>query len=214
MSRILYSYYRSSAAFRVRIALALKELDYELRIVNIMPGEDEQLSDSYRAHNPQGRVPYFIDDGFGVAQSTAIIEYLEEVYPAHALLPSDPKARAQVRAIVNIIACDIHPLNNLAVLKRLKGQMGADDSAIQSWYQHWVHEGFNALEALLTKGGRESTYCFGDMPGMADIYLIPQVWNAKRFNVPLDAFPTIARIYDTACAHPAFMAAMPENQPG
>lgn len=211
--RKLYGYFRSSAAYRVRIALGLKGLEYEHVGVNLMPGVNEQKSEAYKALNPQGRVPYLVDGDIALSQSPAMLEYLDEAYPDVPLLPSDLDERARVRQLAALVGCDIHPLNNLAVLMRLKGEIGADEHTVNSWYHHWIVEGFTALEALLTEAGGTGRFCHGDKPGMADVYLIPQVWNARRFNVPLDAFPTIVRI-DTACNEiEAFKAAAPENQP-
>ncbi|WCL52676.1 maleylacetoacetate isomerase [Gimibacter soli] len=211
MSRTLYSYYRSSAAFRVRIALALKGLDYDYAAVNIFPGVDEQKSDKYRSMNPQGRVPFLVDSELSLGQSPAILEYLEEAYPSPALLPESLEARARVRQLMNIIACDIHPLNNLAVLGELKSRFGADDAATQDWYRHWIRVGFTALEAIMAES--PGTYTHGHTVTLADVCLVPQVWNARRFSLPLDDFPHIVAA-DAACRElPAFQAAMPERQP-
>lgn len=211
--RKLYGYFRSSAAYRVRIALALKGLDFEHVGINLVPGVSEQKSDAYLALNPQGRVPYLVDGEISLSQSPAILEYLDEAYPEVPLLPSNIAERARVRQLASLIGCDIHPLNNLAVLMRLKGELGADENAVNAWYSHWITEGFTALETLLVESSETDVFCHGDKPGMADIYLVPQVWNAQRFKVPMDAFPTIAAI-DSACnALDAFKVAAPENQP-
>jgi len=211
--RRLYGYFRSSAAYRVRIALGLKGLEFEYEAVNLVPGVSEQKSPDYLEINPQGRVPFFIDDNVSISQSPAILEYLDEAYPDVPLLPTGVAARARVRQLASLVGCDIHPLNNLSVLTRLKGELGADDAAVNDWYRHWIKEGFKALEALLSKSSETSDFCHGDTPGMADVYLVPQVWNARRFGVSLDVFPTIVRI-DAACnALEVFKAAAPENQP-
>jgi len=211
--RKLYGYFRSSAAYRVRIALGLKGLDYDHIGVNLVPGVSEQKSADYIALNPQGRVPFLIDDDVSLSQSPAIIEYLDEAYPDVPLLPKGLAARARVRQLASLIGCDIHPLNNLAVLMRLKTEMGADEEAVNAWYSHWIAEGFSALESLLTDSKDTGRFCHGDTPGMADIYVVPQVWNARRFLVPMDNYPTIVSI-DAACNElEAFKAAAPENQP-
>ena len=211
--RKLYGYFRSSAAYRVRIALGLKALEFEYVSVNLVPGVSEQKSDEYLALNPQGRVPFLVDGEIELSQSPAILEYLDEAYAEAPLLPSGLAARARVRQLASIVGCDIHPLNNLSVLTRLKAELGADDAEVNAWYCHWIFEGFTAFEALLADSGGTGEFCHGDAPGMADVYLVPQVWNARRFGVPMDAFPTIVRI-DAACnALEAFKAAAPENQP-
>ncbi|MEX0297489.1 MAG: maleylacetoacetate isomerase [Kordiimonas sp.] len=211
--RKLYGYYRSSAAYRVRIALALKELEYEHVGINLLPGVSEQLSDTFVALNPQGRVPYFVDGDMAVAQSPAILEYLEESYPDRPLLPNDIIERARVRQLVNIIACDTHPLMNLAVTQFLKGSYDIEQEGIMKWYRHWMPEGLSAFEAVLTQSAGTGRFCHGDQPGMADLYLIPQLYNARRFNISLDKYPLIQGI-DEACAEiTAFKEAEPENQP-
>lgn len=211
--RTLFGYFRSSAAYRVRIALALKGLDYAYEAINLKPGVTEQRSEAYLKLNPQGRVPYFVDGDVRISQSPAIIEYLEEAYPDVALLPKSAGDRAYVRQLANIVACDIHPLNNLSVLMWLKADLGADENSVQKWYAHWVREGFGALESMLKNDRRTGIFCVGETPGLADLYLVPQIWNARRFNVPLDEFPTLLRI-DAACNDlEAFKAAAPENQP-
>ncbi|MCW2309462.1 maleylacetoacetate isomerase [Rhodobium gokarnense] len=206
----LYSYYRSSAAYRVRIALALKGLSYDYRPVHLVAGGGEHLTPEYAAINPQKRVPTLeLDDGTCLIQSLAILEYLDERYPEPPLLPTDAETRAKCRAIAAIIGCDIHPLNNSSTLAYLKGPFGQDQDAVTTWYAHWVHQGFSAIEQLLG----EAPFCFGEAPGMADLYLVPQVFNARRFKVPLDAFPKIVAI-DKRCADiEAFKAAHPDVQP-
>ena len=203
----LYTYFRSSAAYRVRIALALKGVAYASAPVNLLKGE--QKSPGYAAVNPQRRVPS-LDIGDAVLlQSPAILEYLDEVHPDPPLLPVGAAHRARVRAVCSIIACDIHPLNNSGTLAYLKGPLGHDQAAADAWYAHWVREGFEAIERLLEPG----PFAFGSRVTLADVYLVPQVFNARRFNVSLDAYPKIASV-DAACAAlDAFRAAAPGNQP-
>lgn len=206
----LYSYFRSSAAFRVRIALALKGVDYDYIPVNLL--QANQKSPDYLAHNPQGLVPALaLDDGTVLAQSTAIIEWLEETLPEPALLPASPLARAQVRSMVNSIACDAHPICNIAVTNYLKAEHGADEAGILRWYQTWMHRSFAPIEQVLATHSHPCA--FGHEPGMADIYLVPQVYNARRFKVPLAPFPRLLQVVDHCMAHPAFIAAAPEQQP-
>ncbi|MBB4304032.1 maleylacetoacetate isomerase/maleylpyruvate isomerase [Rhodobium orientis] len=206
----LYSYYRSSAAYRVRIALALKGLSYDYRPVHLVAGGGEHLQPAYAAINPQKRVPTLeLDDGTHLIQSPAILEFLDERYPEPPLLPADPETRAKCRAMAAIIGCDIHPLNNSSTLAYLKGPFGQDPDAVSAWYAHWVHQGFSAIEQLLG----ETPFAFGEAPGMADLYLVPQVYNARRFKVPLDAFAKIVAI-DARCAEiEAFRIAHPDAQP-
>jgi maleylacetoacetate isomerase len=206
----LYSYFRSSAAYRARIALNLKGLPYDMESIHLTRGGGRQHSPEYRAVNPQGRVPALrLDDGDVLIQSLAIIEYLDEIHPEPPLLPAGPVARAHVRAIAHAIACDIHPLNNTSPLFYLKNQLKHDQAEINTWYAHWVTVGFEAVEALLRPG----PYAFGDQVTVADVCLVPQVANARRFNVPLDGFPNIVAV-DAACLKvPAFDQARPENQP-
>ena len=208
---ILYGYFRSSAAFRIRIALNLKGLEFDTVLVNLSEGE--HLSDEYRRVNPQRRVPALVDDGVTLVQSPAIMEYLEESYPDPALLPDGAKPRARVRSIANIISCDIHPLNNLAVLNYLAGALNANEKLKSAWYQHWVAEGFNAVEKLLSDSSNTGDFCDGDRPGLADICLVPQVFNAQRFDCDLSLFPTIERIFNTCMELEAFDAAQPSKQP-
>ncbi|MGA2941942.1 MAG: maleylacetoacetate isomerase [Xanthobacteraceae bacterium] len=206
----LYSYYRSSAAFRVRIALNLKGLAYETQAIHLIKDGGHNRRPEYRAINPQMRVPALVTPGGEVLiQSLAIIEYLDETHPQPPLLPKDPIARAKVRALSELIACDIHPLNNTSSLRYLKNKLGQEQSAIDTWYHHWVLEGFEALEQLIEAG----PYCCGDAVTIADVCLVPQLYNARRLKVPLDKFPKILSV-DAACLQlPAFDRARPENQP-
>jgi maleylacetoacetate isomerase len=203
----LYTYFRSSAAYRVRIALNLKGVSYDAVPVNLLKGE--QREERYGAINPQRRLPSLDIGSTTLIQSPAILEYLDEVYPEPPLLPVGAINRAKVRAIASLIACDIHPLNNSGTVGYLKNRLGHDQAAADEWYAHWVREGFDAIEALLGPG----PYAFGPRITLADIYLVPQVFNARRFNVPLDAYPKIVAV-DAACAaHKAFQNAAPDNQP-
>jgi maleylpyruvate isomerase len=206
----LYSYFRSSAAYRVRIAFNLKGLGYDTVAIHLQREGGVNRKPAYRAINPQMRLPALaLDSGEILTQSLAIIEYLDEVHPQPPLLPGDPVARAQVRALAQLVACDIHPLNNIGPLRYLKNELGQDQAKIDAWYCHWVHEGFDALEAMLRPG----PYAYGAEVGLADICLVPQVANARRLKVSLDPYPKIAAI-DAACAElDAFVAARPENQP-
>ena len=206
----LYGYWRSSAAYRVRIALKLKGLDVRHRPVNLREGEHRGTA--YRKLNPQGRVPALVDEGAVYTQSIAILEYLEERYPEPPLLPPDPQGRARVRALMQLVASDIHPVNNLSVLQYLVRELGADEEQKIAWYRHWVYEGFDALEAMLAGDSRTGRFCHGQSPGMADLCLVPQVYNARRFECDLSGYPTITRI-DAACmALDAFKGAEPEAQ--
>ena len=206
----LYSYFRSSAAYRVRIALNLKGLAYETVPVHLVKEGGHNRRPEFRAINPQMRVPALVvPTGDVLIQSLAIIEYLDETHPEPPLLPKDSIARAQARALAEIVACDIHPLNNIGSLRYLKRELHHEQAAIDAWYHHWVLTGFEALEALVRPG----PYACGGAVTVADLCLVPQVYNARRLNVPLDKFPKIVAI-DTAClALPAFDRARPENQP-
>jgi maleylacetoacetate isomerase len=206
----LYSYFRSSAAYRARIALNLKGLTYETVSVHLTRGGGEQHTPEFQAVNPQKRVPVLaLDNGALVLQSLAILEYLDEVHPEPPLLPKDPVARAQVRTVTQIIASDIHPLNNTSPVNYLRDVLKADERMIRDWYHRWVIAGFEAVEKLI----RPAPYAFGASVTMADICLVPQVFNARRFNVPLDRFPGIVAADAAAAALPAFDAARPERQP-
>jgi maleylacetoacetate isomerase len=207
----LYSYFRSSAAFRVRIALNLKKLDYENAAIHLR--RNDQTKPDYRAVNPQGLVPTLDDGGRTLIQSLAIIEYLDEVYPDPPLLPSHPTERARVRALAEIVACDIHPINNLRVLRYLTHSLDHDETAIATWYNHWIDAGFQALERLLVGDPRTGTFCHGEAPGIADIALVPQVVNAERYRLALAPYPTIARIHQSCMALEAFATAHPDRQP-
>ena len=203
----LYTFFRSSAAYRVRIALNLKGLAYDVAFISL-PKNEQRLPD-YMALNPQGRVPTLDLDGTILIQSPAILEYLDETHPEPPLLPRDPLARAKVRAVAAVIGCDIHPVNNSGTLAYLKGCMGQDEAAVNAWYAHWVVEGFRAIERLIEPG----PFAFGNRPSLADIYLVPQVYNARRYKIPFDEFPKIASV-DAACNDiEAFRAAAPERQP-
>jgi maleylacetoacetate isomerase len=208
----LYGYFRSSAAFRVRIALNLKNLNYETAFIHLRRGDQRQPG--FLDINPQGLVPALEVDDTLLIQSLPIIEYLDETYPEPPLLPSDAKGRARVRALAAMVACDIHPINNLRVLRYLLRPLGQDEAAVETWYNHWIAEGFGALERLLAEGGRTGRFCHGDTPGLADIVLVPQVFNANRYqSLDLTPYPTIVRIYQTCLAIDAFAAAHPDRQP-
>jgi maleylpyruvate isomerase len=206
----LFGYYRSSAAYRVRIALNLKGLEVDHRFVHLRKGE--QSAPEYGALNPQGLVPMVIDGPQVLTQSLAIIEYLEETHPEPALLPKEPIERARVRAIAQAIACDIHPLNNLRVLRYLVGPLKVSDEAKNEWYRHWVVEGLTALERSLTPAAGTGTFCHGDKPTLADICLVPQVYNAERADVDLSLFPRITKIVAACRELRAFQDADPAKQ--
>ncbi len=209
----LYSYYRSSASYRVRIALNLKQLGYETKPIHLVNQGGEQFLTDYTQLNPQALVPTLDDSGVILSQSLAILEYLEETYPQHPLLPSDNAARAQVRAMMQLIACEVHPLNNLRVLKFLKQELACNEDQKNQWYQHWITEGFTALEKILACEEMMGLCCYGDTPTFADCCLIPQVYNAQRFNVSLGDFPMIKRINNYCLTLEAFQHASPEVQP-
>lgn len=209
----LYTYFRSSAAYRVRIALNLKGMDYQAVPVHLVRNGGEHKSADYLALNPQGLVPALETDGQVLTQSLAILEYLDETHPDPALLPADPLGRARVRAIAQAIACDIHPINNLRVLQYLGGTLGLDQAAKDDWYRHWVETGLQAVEAMLASDRRTGAFCHGDQPGLADCCLVPQVFNARRFNCDLTALPTIMRIAERCEQIDAFNQAAPAQQP-
>ena len=208
----LYSYWRSSAAYRVRIALNLKGLDHEIVPVSLLPGEAEHRQDAYRARNPQMLVPFLEDGDIATGQSLAILEYLEETYPEPALLPTDAQRRAAVRSFCNSICCDIHPLNNLRVMQYLKGDLDVSDEQFSAWYAHWIREGFKAAETAAAAFANAGAYVFGESVSFADTCLVPQVYNARRFKVALDDFPRLIAVTDACNALEAFMQAAPEQQ--
>jgi len=205
---ILHGYWRSGTSYRTRIGLNLKGLSYEQAPIDLRTGA--QKSSTYLALNPQGLVPALEVDGLVLTQSPAILEWLEETYPEPALMPHDTDGRAVVRAMAALVGCDIHPLNNLRVLKAIKA-LGADEAAVEAWTQGWINDGFVALEALVAVHGKG--WCYGDQPTLADCYLIPQIYSAQRFKVDMSAYPLLAAIAEKAADHPAFEAAHPDRQP-
>lgn len=210
----LSTYFRSSAAYRVRIAMNLKGIGYEPELIHLTRNGGEQHGEAYKARNPSELVPTLeLDDGRLLTQSLAIIEYLDETNPEPPLLPRDPFERAQVRAFSLAIACDIHPLNNLRLLKYLKRSLGQDQTAIDAWYRHWIVIGLPALEAMLERAHSPGPFCFGAGITLADVCLIPQLANARRYECPLDGFPRLVRADEAANAHPAFQTAAPSMQP-
>ncbi|MCG5242053.1 maleylacetoacetate isomerase [Azospirillum doebereinerae] len=206
----LHTYFRSSASYRVRIALNLKGLTPDLAFVHLR--RNEQRDPGYAALNPERLVPALEVDGQVLTQSLAIVEYLDETHPAPPLLPIGPLDRARVRGLAQLVACDIHPIDNLRILNHLKS-MGHAQGEVDDWYRHWIAVGLTALEARLAGDPRTGRFCHGDRPGLADLVLVPQMYNARRFGCPLDAYPTLLRIDAACCALPAFAAAAPENQP-
>jgi maleylacetoacetate isomerase len=206
----LYSFFRSSAAYRVRIALNVKGVAYETVPVSL-PGGAHRMPE-FRALNPQATIPTLDDDGTVLWQSLAIIEYLDARYPTPRLIPAEPVARARVQALAQLIACEIHPLNNLRVLQYLRRELKLDEAAVGKWYAHWIAEAFGPLETLVAgfSGGR---HCFGDSLTVADVCLVPQIYNARRFSCDLAPYPTLVRIADALSAEPAFAAAAPDRQP-
>ncbi len=208
-----YGYFRSSSAYRCRIAFNLKDIDYDFVSVHLRKDGGQQKTPDYRAKNPQALVPALEDGDLTLTQSLAIIEWLDETFPEKPrLLPEDKDARAKVRAFAQAIACDIHPLQNLRVLDYLKAEFGADQEALDRWCGRWIGDGLAACEKLLKKEP-EATFCFGETPGLADICLIPQVFSAHRFGVDLSAMPRLVAIAEAANALPAFARAHPRNQP-
>jgi maleylacetoacetate isomerase len=213
MALKLYTYWRSSAAYRVRIALALKGLAYEAVPTHLLRNGGEQLQPAYRALNPQGLVPALDHDGFVLSQSLAICEYLEEIEPEPPLLPRDTRDRAVVRSMALAVACDIHPLNNLRVQQYLRTELGQPDEAVTRWVRHWIASGFEALESLVARHSLDGRYCFGDAVSLADVCLVPQVANARRAQLDLAAFPRLVAVSSHLEALPAFAAARPDAQP-
>ena len=213
MTPVLYGYFRSSAAYRVRIALNLKGIAYKHQPVHLLRDGGEQLKDDFRRLNPQGLVPVWDDGKVRLAQSLAIIEYLDETHGGVRLLPDDPALRAKVRQFALAIACDVHPIANLRVLKYLSQELGVPDDAKTRWIRHWITAGLQALESMLASVERPGNFCFGDQPTLADCCLVPQLFNARRFGVALDEFPILARV-DSACQPvEAFRLAHPQLQP-
>jgi maleylpyruvate isomerase len=209
----LYNYFRSSASFRVRIALNLKKLPYTYAAVHLSRGGGEQFAPAFRALNADALIPVLDDDGQVLNQSLAIIEYLEETHPEPPLLPHRPLERAYVRAFAMTIACEIHPLNNLRVLRYLVHRLGVSEDDKNTWYRHWVEQGLAALEARVLAEGRSGRHVLGDQVTMADVVLVPQVFNARRFDCNLGHVPTLMRIFDHCMELPAFVDAQPERQP-
>jgi maleylacetoacetate isomerase len=209
----LYNYFRSSASFRVRIALNLKGLPYEYAVVHLTKGGGQQFAPEFRAINPDALIPVLDDAGERLTQSLAIMEYLEETHPEPPLLPKAPLERAYVRAIALGIACEIHPLNNLRVLRYLVRDLKATDEQKDAWYRHWVEQGLASIEARLATGGKCGRYVLGDQVTLADVVIVPQIFNAKRFDCRLDHVPTVMRIFDHCMELPAFADAQPARQP-
>lgn len=213
MTLKLYTYWRSSAAYRVRIALNLKGLAYESAPKHLLRDGGEQRQSNYLALNPQGLVPGLEHDGAFIAQSLAICEYLEEIAPEPRLLPGSALDRANVRAMALAVACDIHPLNNLRVLQYLRSEFGQDDEAVNRWIRHWIGRGFEALETWVARHSRDGRHCYGDSVTLADVFLVPQVFNARRFAVDMAAFPRLAAVSAHLGGLSAFAAALPDAQP-
>ncbi len=213
MTAKLYSFWRSSAAYRVRIAVNLKGIGHELVPVSLVEDGGQHRKAAYRAINPQTFVPFYDDGQVATGQSLAIMEYLEETRPEPPLLPGDAAGRAFVRAFANLICCDIHPLNNLRVIQYLENELGADKETREDWIRHWIREGFTAAEALAAKVADRGMFVYGDQPTMADVCLVPQMYNARRFELALAAFPRLVAIDDACLALDAFARAAPERQP-
>ena len=213
MSRpVLHNYFRSSTSYRVRIALALKGIEYDYVAHHLRHGENRKPG--FLAINPQGLVPALVwEDGTVLSQSLAIMEFLDEVQPEPPLLPADPLGRARVRMLAQMIGCEIHPVNNLRILNALRSRYGADETEVASWFRHWVNETFQPLEKILQDSPDTGHFCHGDLPGMADICLVAQVANNARFNVDMTPYPVISRIRDACLEIPAFADAAPQRQP-
>ena len=209
----LYTFFRSSASYRVRIALNLKGLDYEQAPIHLRRGGGEQLKPAYKAINPQALLPALEDEGQIFSQSLAIIEYLEERYPKPPLLPSDAAERAVVRSMALLIACEVHPIQNLRVLNHLKSDYKQSDDDTIRWARHWINLGLSALEQMVISVSKQGEFCFGQTPTMADLCLVPQLANARRFGVDLSAYPKLLEIEAACISLPAFADAAPENQP-
>jgi maleylacetoacetate isomerase len=207
----LYTFFRSSASFRVRIALNHKGLAYEPSLVSLPKAE--HLAAPFKSVSPQGLVPVLDDGRHVLTQSLAIIEYLDEAHPGPKLMPADPFQRAYVRALSQIVACEIHPLNNLRVLKHVRKTYGVDEAGVNAWYRHWIAEGFAMMESHLVDHKLSGLYCLGDQLTMADCCLVPQVYNAQRFECDLSAYPTVTAIHDACMKLPAVLAAQPSAQP-
>ena len=209
----LYTFFRSSASYRVRIALNLKNIQYEQAPIHLRRGGGEQLGAAYKAINPQGLVPALDDNGKILTQSLAIIEYLEEKYPKPPLFPTDPADKAQVRSMAMVIACEVHPIQNLRVLNYVKATYNQTDAQVNQWAQHWIDLGLSAIEQMIVAQPRRGKFCFGDMPTLADICLVPQLGNARRYGCDLSKYSAISEIEKNCMALPAFANAAPEKQP-
>ncbi|MEX0347688.1 MAG: maleylacetoacetate isomerase [Rhizobiaceae bacterium] len=208
----LHNYFRSSTSYRVRIALALKGIEYEYVAHHLRHGGHKE--EAFLSVNPQGLVPSIVwEDGTVLSQSLAILEFIDELVPEPPLLPSDPHGRARVRMLAQMVGCDIHPVNNLRVLNALRTRFGADDEAVAQWFRHWVAETFAPMENLLAGSDATGSFCHGNEPGLADLCLVAQVANNGRFGVDMEPYPTINRIYDACMEIPAFVDAAPANQP-
>lgn len=208
----LHGYFRSSSSYRCRIALNLKQINYDFHPVHLVRDGGEQHSPAFRALNPQGLVPALVDGEFVLSQSLAILEWLDETHPEPPLLPANPDERAQVRAFALAIACEIHPLQNLRVLKYLKKECGQEQTGVDAWCQRWISEGLAACEMMLANNRNEGPFCFGEQPGLADICLVPQVFSAHRFGVALDAMPHVVAVAEACETLPEFADAHPSKQ--